>query len=167
MKVCAFVVFEHHSMLHTSITELYQPQRTIFKRIVTMSFALAGVYWFVIYGISFGSAASDAHDVARALRSGQTLIYFTLLFVWGLDYFREQQRLRLIIDLATVKALPPDRITREDVVDRLHLFSVFTFTDKDRSRFAWVVPCVNVVGLAVSTVLILLQWFKGVQFLVR
>ncbi|MBS1561360.1 MAG: hypothetical protein JSS89_07120 [Bacteroidetes bacterium] len=152
-------------MLHTTITELYASQRAIFKRIVTMSFAFAGMYWFLIYGIALGSAASDAHSVAQTLRAGQTLIYFILLFVWGLDYFREQQRMHVIIDLASARSVPPDHITRTDVEDRLHLFSVFT--PSTRTRFAWVVPMVNIVGLSVSTVLICLQWLKGVQYLVR
>ncbi|CAN5461991.1 hypothetical protein BH10BAC6_BH10BAC6_17530 [soil metagenome] len=152
-------------MLHLSITELYASQRAIFKRIVTISFAFAGIYWFLIYGILLGSSAADAHSQAQALRTGQTLIYFILLFVWGLDYFREQKRLHVILDLASAKSLPPDRITRTDVEDRLHLFSVFT--PIKGSRFAWVVPCVNIVGLSVSTVLICLQWLKGVQVLLR
>lgn len=152
-------------MLHTSITVLYASQRAVFKRIVTMSFAFAGMYWFLIYGILLGSSAADAHSQAQALRTGQTIIYFILLFVWGLDYFREQKRLHVIIDLATAKSLPPDRITRTDVEDRLHLFSVFK--PLQGSRFAWIVPGVNIVGLTVSTVLICLQWLKGVQFLLR
>lgn len=152
-------------MLHATITELYTAQRSVFKRIITIGFAMAGIFWFLIYGIAFTSADPHVHDTVASLRSGQSLIYFILLMLWGMDYLREQKRLRVIIDLASAKQLPPDRITRSDVEDRLHLFTVFI--PRTGSSFSKLIPLINIGGLTISVVLICMQWWKGITFLLQ
>ncbi len=91
------------------------------------------------------------------LRAGQSVIYFILMTLWGLDYLREQRRLAVIIKAANVKEISPIAVEYSDVVAYDALFTMVAF----RSGFWGVfVPLLFGVGLATSIVLIVLQYAR-------
>ena len=136
-------------MLHPSIAERYVQHRTIYTRLLRLCFSFAGLYWIAIYMLPLEKHAT--------LRAGQSVIYFILMTLWGLDYLREQRRLAVIIKAANVKEISPIAVEYSDVVAYDALFTMVAF----RSGFWGVfVPLLFGVGLATSIVLIVLQYAR-------
>jgi hypothetical protein len=139
-------------MLHHTLADRYVRQRTMYGRLLRMCFALAGMFWIVIY-----LQPIEAH---AALRSGQSVIYFILMTVWGLDYMREQRRLTLIITAANQRGIPPCELEFAAVADRASLFSMLT---PSRGIAGIVFPVIFTAGLATAYVLVILQYFSALS----
>ncbi len=92
-----------------------------------------------------------------ALRAGQSMIYFILMTLWGLDYMREQRRLTVIIQAANAKGVPPDQITFNDVSQHESLFSMFV---PRRGFWGVVVPMIFTLGLPAALILVVLQYVR-------
>ena len=84
-------------MLHSSFAP-YLAQQRVFSRVIKLMFATAGCYWIVIYG--FQVLGWIDHETLKILRGGQTMIYFVLLTLWGMEYMRETKRLKKLISAA-------------------------------------------------------------------
>ncbi len=118
-----------------------------------MCFASAGMFWIVIY-----LQPLESHE---ALRSGQSVIYFILMTVWGLDYMREQRRLTVIINAANERGIPPNELEFAAVADRASLFSMLT---PSRGIAGVVFPIIFTAGLISAYVLVVMQYimaFRG------
>ena len=76
--------------LHETLTKTYEPQHRLFGRLIRLCFSFAGCFWILIYGMQW--LALIDHDALRDLRSGQTMIYFILLSLWGIEYLRETSK---------------------------------------------------------------------------
>lgn len=118
-------------MLHPTVASRYVPQRTHFLRLLRTAFGLAGLFWFVIYALPI----TDHAD----LRARQSVIYFILLSVWGLDYMREQRRLAVIITAANALGRTPDAVTIDDIQDRVQLFTMTSLWHKGRPQLLTVI----------------------------
>ncbi len=140
-------------MLHHTIADRYVRQRTMYGRLLRMCFAFAGMFWIVIY-----LQPLQSHE---ALRSGQSVIYFILMTVWGLDYMREQRRLTVIINAANERGIPPSELEFAAVADRASLFSMLT---PSRGIAGVVFPIIFTAGLISAYVLVVMQYimaFRG------
>lgn len=125
----------------------------MYGRLLRMCFAFAGMFWIVIYLQPLAS-----HE---ALRSGQSVIYFILMTVWGLDYMREQRRLTAIINAANERGIPPSELEFAAVADRASLFSMLT---PSRGIAGVVFPIIFTAGLISAYVLVIMQYimaFRG------
>ncbi|MBK6290612.1 MAG: hypothetical protein IPF59_02490 [Ignavibacteria bacterium] len=136
-------------MLHPTISERYVQHRRVYARLLRLAFTLAGLYWFVIYTLPL-----EQH---MSLRAGQSMIYFILMTLWGLDYMREQRRLTVIIEAANGKGLPPDQVTFSDVARHESLFSMFV---PRRGFWGTVVPMIFTLGLPAALILVVLQYVR-------
>lgn len=139
-------------MLHDSILVLYSKQKHLFRRLITLAFTFAGVYWLVIYGFRFTGMLTDAHMLE--LRGGQTLPYFILLTIWGIEYLRESKRLQAVILRANQANISPEHVTSERLNDLLPRFAVL----RPMGGKSWIATTINIVGLALAYVLISLQY---------
>lgn len=137
-------------MLHHTIADRYVRQRTTYGRLLRLCFALAGMFWIVIY--------LQPIDTHTELRSGQSVIYFILMTVWGLDYMREQRRLSVIIAAANQRGIPPQEVEFAAVADRASLFSMLT---PSRGLAGIIFPIVFTAGLASAYVLVIMQYFMA------
>jgi hypothetical protein len=125
----------------------------MYGRLLRMCFAFAGMFWIVIYLQPLAS-----HET---LRSGQSVIYFILMTVWGLDYMREQRRLTVIINAANERGIPPNELEFAAVADRASLFSMLT---PSRGIAGIVFPIIFTAGLISAYVLVVMQYimaFRG------
>lgn len=95
-----------------------------------------------------------------ALRSGQSVIYFILMTVWGLDYMREQRRLTVIIAAANQRGIPPSELEFAAVADRASLFSMLTPT---RGIAGVLFPIIFTAGLLSAYVLVIMQYFTALS----
>jgi len=150
-------------MLHNSIYLPYERQKRSFKKLISSLFGLAGIYWLVIYGLGWAGIAS-VEDV-RILRSGQSIIYFVLLTLWGVEYFREVKRLTLVIETSNSMAKQPELVTSADLPDYVLKFSVLKGTLSNLRTMIF--PTINILGLALCTVFIALQYSRAVLLLVH
>lgn len=139
-------------MLHHTIADRYVRQRALYGRLLRMCFALAGLFWIVIY-----LQPLESH---MALRSGQSVIYFILMTVWGLDYMREQRRLTVIIAAANQRGIPPSELEFAAVADRASLFSMLTPT---RGIAGVLFPIIFTAGLLSAYVLVIMQYFTALS----
>ncbi len=140
-------------MLHSTLYELYVPQRTQYGRLLRLAFALAGMFWFLLY-------AMPAEEHA-AFRSGQSIIYFILLSVWGIDYLRESRRLTLVINAANTRGCAPVDVTADDVRTSRRSFAVIPWFDGSvhiLSLGMW-------LALAAALVLVGIQYINGITVL--
>lgn len=136
-------------MLHPSIASRYVVHRGYYLRLLRLCFALAGTYWIIIYLLP------EEHHIA--LRSGQTVIYFILMTLWGLDYMREQRRLALVITTANARHVPPNEIVFDEVAQRASLFTML----RPVGGFAGtLLPILFLVGLLVAYALVILQYVR-------
>jgi len=110
---------------------------------------LAGLLWIAIYLLPL-----DKH---AALRSGQSVIYFVLLTLWGLDYMREERRLTAVIKVANDKGLPPNSVEFNDVQQHKNLFSVTSLRPGFRGM---ILPLIFILGLIAGSVLIVMQYVR-------
>jgi len=134
-------------VLHASISDRYVGHRTIFLRLLRLAFAAAGMYWILLYLLPLATHAQ--------LRSGQSIIYFILLSLWGFDYMREQRRLTVVVQAANARNLPPRDVTLDDVASYASLFSMFV----PRPGFTGtVLPILFSTGLVIAWILIVRQY---------
>lgn len=136
-------------MLHTSISSLYVGQRKIYTQVLRLCFTLAGLYWIAIYLLPLEKHAP--------LRTGQSVIYFFLMTLWGLDYLREQRRLTVIIKAANAKEVPPYAVEFADVAAHDSLFTMLRFR---RGLWGIFIPLIFGLGLSTAIVLVVLQYVR-------
>ncbi len=139
-------------MLHESITAEYEPQKKLFRRLINLAFTFAGVYWIFIYAVRFASVVSD-EDVA-VFRAGQTLPYFILLTLWGLEYLRESKRLQAVITVANEKGIAPGMVTANQLGNDLAKFSILRVS----SNRSWLMVTLNYLGFLAGYYLLLQQY---------
>ncbi len=140
-------------MLHHTIADRYLRQRTIYGRLLRMCFAFAGMFWIVIY-----LQPLESHET---LRSGQSIIYFILMTIWGLDYMREQRRLTVVINAANQRGIPPSELEFAAVADRASLFVMLI---PSRGIAGVIFPIIFTAGLLSAYILVILQYlmaFRG------
>jgi hypothetical protein len=140
-------------MFSNSIEAPYNTQKRLFKRLISMAFTLAGIYWLFIYGAEWASLI-DAEE-RTSLRSGQTIIYFILLTLWGVEYLRESKRLSHVIEVANGLGVTPQDVSMEQLT-RKGAFSVL----RPIKGSSPLMPAVNWLGLVISAVLIVMQYSR-------
>lgn len=145
-------------MLHTTIDEFYIVQKRSFKKIISSLFGLAGIFWLVIYCLSWLQVAT--HDEVRTLRSGQSIIYFVLLTLWGVEYLRETKRLKRVIAEANASGVSPDAVPLSEIPEHQALFSVLRVTPTNVKSVIF--PLINWSGFIVCAVLIFRQYFQAI-----
>jgi hypothetical protein len=143
-------------MLHPTIADRYVKERTMYGRLLRMAFSFAGIFWFLLYALP--------HAEHEAIRSDQTVIYFVLLTLWGLDYMREQRRLTFVITEANAKQVSPEKITLDDVAARA---SWFTMVTPRGGGAGLIMPIFFGVGIVVAYILIVLQYIQAIAIFVR
>ncbi len=142
-------------MLHPSLHGLYVPQRTLYGRLLRLAFALAGMFWFMLYAMPTQQHAT--------FRSGQSVIYFILLSVWGIDYLRESRRLTLVMSAANHRGCAPNEVTEDDVRSSRRAFAVIPWFDGSvhiLSLGMW-------LALAAALVLVGVQYVNGITVLLN
>ena len=137
--------------LHESITTVYDRQHKLFGRLVRMCFTFAGCYWIVIYIFQWLSLID--HDQLRDFRSGQTIIYFILLSLWGVEYLREARRLKQLIRRSEELDVRVSQVTLNDIFPLAGSFAILHPIGSSSSGH-WVFPVLNIAGLAVAVFLI-------------
>ena len=143
-------------MFHPSIAASYEPQHRLFKRMVSMAFGLAGVFWLVMYGCEWSGAITL--EQTRLVRSGQTIIYFVLLTLWGMEYLRETRRLKAVWQIAGERVCPPQEITADHILARASWFGILKPVAFGGGT--WLMPVVNLIGLAAAYALIIRQYAR-------
>ena len=143
-------------MFHESIAASYQRQHALFKRLVSLAFSLAGVYWLVMYGMEWGGLLST--DDMQVLRSGQSIIYFVLLTLWGAEYLRETRRMKAVWNIAGERVVPPQHVTAADVAGKGASFAVIRPVAFGSGGLVMIL--VNNGGLLIAYVLIVLQYVR-------
>lgn len=146
-------------MLNTSIQSWYAPQKKLFRRIISLLFTFAGIYWLIIYGL-MAADLLGSDDLVK-LRSGQTIIYFILLTLWGVEYLREASRLKAIINASNEMECAADQVQSGHVAESIASFAIISgFSGAAKT---WILPALNLAGLAISAALILLQYVRMFQ----
>lgn len=143
-------------MFHPSIAASYEPQHRLFKRAVSTAFGLAGVFWLVMYGCEWSSVITL--EQTQLVRSGQTIIYFVLLTLWGMEYLRETRRLKAVWQIAGEHVCAPQEITSDQILAQASWFGILkpvTF-----GGGTWLMPVVNLIGLAIAYALIIRQYAR-------
>lgn len=141
-------------MLHITIHSAYVEHRKLFSRLLRGAFALAGVFWFLLYAMP-----ADLHT---EYRSTQSLIYFILLSVWGIDALRESKRLSIVCRAANQKKCSPNQVEIADVAEYRSLFNVSTVLLNGKPQ---VLVVVLWGALAVAIGFIAFQYVRGVAAL--
>lgn len=155
--------YPHHPMLHPSIGITYTAQKKRFRRLISLWFSAAGVYWLVMYGAELLGAINI--EEMQVLRTGQTVIYFVLLTLWGMEYLREARRLALVITTANERRTAPDEIQASELSTHLHWFSILRPVGTGLG--AKIVPALNILGLAISLGLIAAQYGRLVSAIMK
>lgn len=151
-------------MLHQTLRDLYVVERSRFKRMLTLCFTMAGLYWFVIYAIVGFGLTPDPAANALTLRAGQTVIYLILMTLWGVDYLREERRLKIVIETANGRDVRPDAVLADDIDGkRLGAFSVLR--PKGTGKAPFIMPLVNLAGLAGAAWLIIMQYVNAIRMI--
>lgn len=141
-------------MLHPTLASRYASERKIFLRLLRLAFSFAGLFWFLLY-----ASPANAHV---QLRSDQTIIYFILLSLWGLDYMREQKRLGVVITAANELRVTPDLVTLDDVSAKASLFAMLR---PRGNRNGAIMPALFGAGLIAGWVLIVRQYINVIAIL--
>ncbi len=148
--------------LDPTISSVYTAQQQRFARLIRMSFTIAGCYWIVIYVMNWLSVID--HDQLRDLRSGQTLIYFVLLSLWGVEYLREVRRLKVLIATSEELARPVSAVTLIDIASSANAFSILAPTVPSAWP-AWIFPILNIGGLIAAATLIIARYAAAFAYL--
>ena len=111
-------------------------------------------FWFLL-----DASPTEAHD---HLREGQTVIYFILLTLWGLDYMREQKRLGAVIAAANELRVAPDVVQLSDLASKA---SLFTMLRPRGSGWGAILPVFFTVGLIAGWVQIVRQYIDVIAVL--
>lgn len=117
-----------------------------------MLFAITGMFWIFIYVIP----GLDANTILN-LRAGQTYVYFVLLTIWGLDYAREERRLRAVLDSADALGTAPQHVTINDIAAKPSLFTMI-IPPKNTPWSIW--NGIFAIGLVAGATLIALQYVR-------
>jgi len=125
-----------------------------------MCFTFAGCYWIVIYLLQWLSLID--HDQLRDFRSGQTMIYFILLSLWGIEYLRETRRLKLLIRRSEELDVCVSRVTLNDLHPKIGGFAILRPIGASSVR-GWVFPFLNITGLAVAVYLIVQRYVAAIS----
>ncbi|HBB26353.1 MAG TPA: hypothetical protein DCZ59_08825 [Bacteroidetes bacterium] len=149
--------------LHPSVTTVYDPQHALFGRLVRLCFSFAGCYWILIYALQWLSLID--HDQLRDFRSGQTMIYFILLSLWGIEYLRETRRLKLLIRRSEELDVRVSKVELNDLSPKTGSFAILHPVGPGSSAIAWVFPVLNVTGLAVALYLIAQRYIVAISAL--
>lgn len=150
-------------MLHPSIGTSYTVQKKRFRRLISLWFSAAGMYWLAMYGAELSGAISM--DDMQSLRTGQTVIYFILLTLWGMEYLRESRRLALVIMKANERHVSPDEVQASELALQLHWFGILRTVGTGLG--AKIVPTLNILGLAISLGLIAAQYGRLVSAIMK
>lgn len=143
-------------MLHTSFAP-YLTQQRVFSRVIKLLFAAAGCYWIVIYG--FQVLGWIDHLTLKTLRDGQTMIYFVLLTLWGMEYMRETKRLKKIISVADASGSRVHDLALSQVPS---LGSTLTILwPLGSGPAAMIYTLINIGGLILAATLICLRYFAA------
>lgn len=116
-----------------------------------MCFTFAGCYWIVIYLLQWLSMID--HEQLRDFRSGQTLIYFILLSLWGVEYLRETRRLKLLIRRSEELDVRVSRLTLSDLHPKTGGFAILRPVGAPSAK-QWIFPMLNITGLTMAVYLI-------------
>jgi hypothetical protein len=146
--------------LDTSFAQVYEPQHALFGRLVRMCFTFAGCYWIVIYLLQWLLLID--HEQLRDFRSGQTLIYFILLSLWGVEYLRETRRLKLLIRRSEELDVCVSRVTLSELHSKTGGFAILRPIGASSVR-GWVFPFLNITGLAVAVYLIVQRYVAAIS----
>lgn len=148
--------------LHATLAQVYDRQHQLFGRLIRLCFSFAGCFWIVIYGMQWLSLISV--DQLRNLRSGQTMIYFILLSLWGIEYLRETRRLKLLIRRSDDLNVAVSSVSLADILPRTGAFAVL-YPIAPLSTSHWFFPALNVTGLIVSLYLICQRYIAALSLL--
>lgn len=143
-------------MLHASFAPYIKQQRA-FSVGIKWLFACAGCYWILIYGLQL--MQSIDHETLKNLRGGQTMIYFVLLTLWGMEYMRETKRLKRLIVVADELGCRVQDIMASQVPSPGALFTILRPLGPGAAAYA--VAAVNVVGLALAGYLIGMRYIAA------
>jgi hypothetical protein len=145
--------------LDTSFAQVYEPQHALFGRLVRMCFTFAGCYWIVIYLLQWLLLIDQ--DQLRDFRSGQTLIYFILLSLWGVEYLRETRRLKQLIRRSEELDVRVSRISLSDLHPRTGSFAILRPVGVLSAK-QWIFPVLNITGLALAVYLIVQRYAAAI-----
>lgn len=98
-------------MLHPSVSQVLDTDTRFLKRILRVSFAIAGCLWIAAYTLHFGSS-----EVMTTFRLDQYQIYLVLLTLWGYQAKREAKRYRSLFRVATELGKEVTGVTLEEIV---------------------------------------------------
>jgi hypothetical protein len=143
-------------MLHASFAPYLRQQR-LFSRPVKWLFACAGCYWILIYG--FQVLGWIDHEMLKTLRGGQTMIYFVLLTLWGMEYMRETKRLKKLIMIANSTGKPVQDIELSQLSSPGSMLTILW--PLGPSAAAYVFTLINVGGLLLASTLIILRYIAA------
>jgi hypothetical protein len=148
--------------LHETLTKTYEPQHRLFGRLIRLCFSFAGCFWILIYGMQW--LALIDHDALRDLRSGQTMIYFILLSLWGIEYLRETRRLKLLIRRSEDLDVAVSSVSLSDVTPHTRSFAVL-YPIAPSPLIHWLFPVVNAGGLGMALYLITQRYIAALSLL--
>ena len=143
-------------MLHASFAPYLRQQRQ-FSRPVKWLFACAGCYWILIYG--FQVLGWIDHEKLKTLRGGQTMIYFVLLTLWGMEYMRETKRLKKLIAIADESGCRVQDVTLSQIASPGALFTVIKPVGNGAA--AYVFAAINIGGLILAGYLISMRYIAA------
>lgn len=149
--------------LHETLTTVYDPQHRLFGRLIRLCFSFAGCFWILIYGMHW--LALIDHEQLRDLRSGQTMIYFILLSLWGIEYLRETRRLKLLIRRSEELGVAVSAVSSTDIAPRLGGFVILRPIAPSSSLTHYVFPVINVSGLGLALYLIAQRYIAALSLL--
>jgi len=99
------------------------------------------------------------HETLRSLRGGQTMIYFVLLTLWGMEYMRESKRLKKLIVIADASGCQVHDVTFSQIPAPGALFTVLRPVEPTAA--AYVFTAVNIGGLVLAGYLIGMRYFAA------
>lgn len=149
--------------LHPSLSLVYEPQYKLFARVLRLNFSFAGCFWVLIYGMQWLSLVD--HEQLRELRSGQTMIYFILLSLWGIEYLRETRRLKHLIRRSEELGVAVSAVSTIDISPRTGSFVILHPIAPSSGITHWVFPVINIGGLGVALYLIAQRYIAALSLL--
>lgn len=149
--------------LHETLIKVYDPQHRLFGRLIRLCFSFAGCFWVLIYGMQW--LALIDHEQLRDLRSGQTMIYFILLSLWGIEYLRETRRLKHLIRRSEELGVAVSAVSTMDISPRTGSFVILHPIAPSSGITHWVFPVINIGGLGVALYLIAQRYIAALSLL--
>lgn len=145
-------------MLHASFAP-YIKQQQMFSRRIKWLFGCAGSYWILIYG--FQVLQWIDHETLKNLRSGQTMIYFVLLTLWGMEYMRETRRLKKLIAIADAAGIRVQDVELSQVPSPGSVLTVLWPLGSGAAAYVFAV--INAGGLLLAGVLIAMRYIAALD----